>query len=247
MSLYAIFDVDGTLVDSVPQHARAWVEAFAHFGYDVSFEAMRAQIGKGGDQILPTVVPESRLDAQGKAISEFRARVFRERYLDSVRGLPEVRPFLEALRADGVEIAVGSSARGEELDRYLRIADLEGFDLVKVTRDDVDRSKPHPDIFEAALDALGRPSAEDCVVIGDSPYDAQAAARAGLASIAVLTGGFPAAALKEAGYAAVYRDIAALFELYRRRGEAALRPGRADDARRPEAGAGEGTDTRVHA
>jgi HAD superfamily hydrolase (TIGR01509 family) len=205
-----LFDIDGTLVDSVDLHARAWQEAFAHFGIRADFPAVRSQIGKGGDQILPVFVPADRLDELEEPITEFRRKLYRERYLPEVRPFPRVRELFQRLRDDGVHLALASSAHESELHDYERIANIA--DLVEhaTSSDDAERSKPHPDIFAAALAKLGSPPAADCLVVGDSPYDAIAAGKIGLRTLGVRCGGFPDDELRRAGCVALHDDPAAL-------------------------------------
>lgn len=201
-----IFDIDGTLLDSVDVHARAWVEAFRHFGVQTREAEVRRQIGKGGDQLMPVFLTEEQLKRQGKEIESFRSDLFKRDYLDKVRPFPGVRTLFERARHAGLRIALASSGKKDEVEHY---KDLLGIgDLVDVTTssDDADRSKPHPDIFEAAIGKLDDIAPSDMIVIGDTPYDAQAARKAGLDTIGFLCGGFPEADLSAAGCVAIYRD-----------------------------------------
>jgi HAD superfamily hydrolase (TIGR01509 family) len=216
-----IFDVDGTLVDSVDIHARAWQEALADFGYQASFDDVRSQIGKGADQLIPVFVPEPELGRIAERLSEHRSALFKERYLPSVTGFPGVRALFERLRAQGKRIALASSAKGDELAHYQRVAGIEGLADAETSADDADRSKPHPDIFEAALRRLSL-APDACVVVGDTPHDATAAARARLRIVGVLCGGFPEQQLRDKGCHAVYADPRALHEIYERLGDAAF-------------------------
>jgi beta-phosphoglucomutase-like phosphatase (HAD superfamily) len=147
-----VFDIDGTLIDSVDFHARAWQEALAHFGISVSFDEVRSQIGKGGDQLLPVFVPPDTLDALKDRIEGFRGELFKREY-------------------------------------------------------------PCPDVFEVVVDRL-RVSPSRAIVVGDSPYDAIAAGRAGLRTVGVLCGGFPEEDLKHAGCAVIFRDPANILDRF---------------------------------
>lgn len=208
-----IFDVDGTLVDSVDLHAHAWVEALQHFGYPVGFDAVRAQIGKGGDQLIPVFVPKEDLERRFEEIDSFRSALFQRKYLRQVRGFRRTRALFQRLHADGKRIALASSAKGEELAYYKRAADIDDLVDAETSADDADRSKPCPDIFQAALDRLGlRP--EEAVVVGDTPWDAKAAGRAGIAIIGVLCGGFAEQDLRAAGCREVWRSPDDLFRHY---------------------------------
>jgi HAD superfamily hydrolase (TIGR01509 family) len=202
-----IFDVDGTLVDSVDLHAKAWQAAFAHFGHEVAFEDVRSQIGKGGDQLMPVFLSKEELDRRGEEIEDYRSKLFKERYLPQVRGFPAVRELVKRIRGNGQQVALASSAKGGELTTYKKIAGIEDLIDEETSSDDAAKSKPHPDIFEAALGRLGI-DANEAIVVGDSPYDAQAAGKIGLHTIGVLCGGFPEADLRAAGCVAIYRDPA---------------------------------------
>ncbi len=211
-----IFDVDGTLVDSVDLHARAWQDAFRDFGHEFDFQEIRSQIGKGGDQLLPVFLAEGEVRKRGEALEEHRAQIFKERYLSQVTAFPGVRPLFERLLADGKRIALASSAKGEELQYYKKTAQIDDLIDTETSSDDAEKSKPHPDIFEAALQRLGDIGAERVVVIGDTPYDAEAASKAGLRTVGVLCGGWPEAELRRAGCIAVFKDPADLLAQYDR-------------------------------
>ena len=204
-----IFDVDGTLVDSVDLHAEAWQRAFAHFGHDFDVADLRGQIGKGGDQLMPVFLSPDEVERRGKEIEAYRGDLFKSEYLSRVRGFPEVRTLFEALRARGYRIALASSAKAAELEAYKKAAAVEGLTDVETSSDDAERSKPYPDIFEAALDKLGL-SPGEAVVVGDTPYDAEAARKAGIACVGVLCGGFAEADLRAAGAGRIFRDPADL-------------------------------------
>ena len=200
-----IFDIDGTLLDSVDLHAQAWQEAFRHFGHEIPFDKIRSQIGKGGDQLLPVFLSPAELKEKGKTIEEYRGRLFKEKYLPGVKPFPGVRELFLKIKANGQQVALASSAKGDELKDFERIAHIEDLVEVETSSADAKRSKPHPDIFEAALDRLGKKfRREQAIVVGDSPHDAEAAKRAGLATVGVRCGGFPESALWEAGCVAIY-------------------------------------------
>lgn len=205
-----LFDVDGTLIDSVDFHAEAWVRAFGHFGIDTAFKEVRAHIGMGSDQLLPVFVPAARLAQQQDEIKGFRARLFADEYLDRITPFPGVRALFERCHTAGLTIALASSGQSEEVERYAQIAGIA--DLVDATTSasDVEHSKPCPDIFTAALAKCTPARASDAIVIGDTIYDIEAATRAGIRSIGVLCGGVPEADLKQAGAIAIYRDPADL-------------------------------------
>ncbi|WP_342154427.1 HAD family hydrolase [Methylorubrum sp. SB2] len=211
-----VFDIDGTLLDSVDQHARAWVEAFAHFGIETEEAQVRRQIGKGGDQLLPVFVDPDRLAREGETIEAYRSDLFRRRYLDRVRPFPGVRDLLGHLRAEGHTIALASSGKASEVENYQKILGIADLVDAVTSSDDADRSKPHPDIFEAALQKLPDLPKDAVIAVGDTPYDAQAAGKAGIRTIGLLCGGFPEADLSAAGCIAIYRDPQDLLDGYSR-------------------------------
>lgn len=209
-----IFDIDGTLVDSVDLHAQAWAAAFRKFGKDIPYERVRHQIGKGGDQLMPVFFPKDELDKFGKELEEYRGDLFKREYLHRVKPFPNVRELFEVLKADGKQIALASSAKKDELEAYMRLANIEDLVEGETSADDADKSKPHPDIFEAAIGQLENVEPAEVIVIGDTPYDAEAAGRAGMRTVGVLCGGFPVNELEAAGCIAIYRDVTDILDNY---------------------------------
>ena len=210
----AIFDVDGTLVDTNNLHVEAWREAFRHYGKEVHFDEVFSHIGKGADQLMPVFLSREELQKFGADLERLRVELFTRDYLPSAEAFPKVRELFERLKADGVLIALASSAKQEEIERHqkkLRVQDL--VDAVTCA-DDVAHSKPCPDIFQAALARLDGVTPDQAIVIGDTPYDAQAAAKAGMKTIGLLSGGFCEDALRQSGVIDVYCDIADLLEHY---------------------------------
>jgi HAD superfamily hydrolase (TIGR01509 family) len=206
----AIFDLDGTLLDSVDLHALAWQEALLKFGHDVSFERVRGQIGKGGDKLIPVFLSADEQRDHGKEMEEWRGKHFKTQYLPLVRPFSAVPDLLRSVRDAGLRIAVASSAKKDEVEKYLDIARIT--DLVELTTssDDVEESKPAPELFEAVLKKLKIDGA-DAVAIGDTPYDAEAAGKAKIATIGVLCGGFTESSLRQAGCVEIYPGPATLF------------------------------------
>lgn len=200
-----IFDIDGTLVDSVNLHARSWQEALAHFGHPVPFDQVRAQIGKGGDQIMPVFLSPSEVESRGPDLERYRGELFKRNYLGQVRAFPQVRELFLKLLDDGWRIALASSAKSDEVEAYKEICRVGDLIEAETSSDDAERSKPHPDIFQAAVARLDV-APNECMVVGDSPYDAEAAAKAGAISIGLLCGGFAPEALTAAGFLNLYQD-----------------------------------------
>jgi len=199
-----IFDIDGTLIDSVDLHAGSWQEALRHFGHDLPYDRVRAQIGKGGDLLLPALLPEDEVRRLGEEIEAFRKDLFKREYLPKVRPFPMVRELFERIEAAGVRIALASSAKGDELQEYKEIAGIADLLDAETSSDDAERSKPHPDIFRAALGRLGAIEPSEVIAVGDTPYDAESAGKAGLRTIGVLCGGWPEDELRAAGCFAIY-------------------------------------------
>ena len=206
-----ILDMDGTLVDSNDAHAHAWVEALAEAGHRVPFERVRPLIGMGGDKLLPEVLGLSEEGPEGRRISERRGEIFRKQYLPHLEAIEGAAGLVARLKAEGHELAIASSATGDELEQLLRIAGIEELVEHKTSSSDADNSKPSPDIIHAALDRLNCEPG-DAVMIGDTPYDIEAARRAGMGTIAFRCGGWDDAGLR--GALAVYDGPADLLRKY---------------------------------
>ncbi|HMF57526.1 MAG TPA: HAD family hydrolase [Pyrinomonadaceae bacterium] len=209
-----IFDIDGTLVDSVDLHAQAWKEAFKHFGKDVPYQQVRHQIGKGGDQLMPVFLTREELEEFGEELEKYRGKIFKRDYMPRVRAWPKVRELFERIKQDGRRIALASSAKEEELEVYKKIANIEDLVEKETSADDADKSKPHPDIFKAAIAGLGDITPNEAIAIGDTPYDAEAAGKMRLRTIGVLCGGFQEEELSAAGCIAIFNDPADLLARY---------------------------------
>jgi HAD superfamily hydrolase (TIGR01509 family) len=210
-----VFDVDGTLVDSVDAHARAWQDTFRHFGYDFPWPELRHNVGKGADQYLAAFLPKEQIDRLGDRMVEWRLERFKREYLPRIRPFPMVRELFEHLRTAGLRIALASSAKAEELESYLQLIRVDGLCDARTTADDAEKSKPHPDIFEAAIAKLNV-EPQTALAIGDTPYDAQAAVSAGMPVVGVLCGGFPERELREAGCRDIYLDPEDLLNRWRK-------------------------------
>ena len=209
-----IFDVDGTLVDTVDMHAEAWQRALKEFGKEVEFSAVRKQIGKGGDQLMPVFLSQEELDQFGEELEKRRGEIFKQEYLPKTVAFPQVRELVERIQRDGKQVVLASSAKQEELDHFKKVTNIADLLEGETSADDAEKSKPEPDIFLAAMKEGGNPEPTEAIVVGDTPYDAIAAAKANLKTIGLLCGGFPEQSLKDAGCLAIYNDPADLLARY---------------------------------
>jgi HAD superfamily hydrolase (TIGR01509 family) len=148
----------------------------------------------------------------GDDLEKHRGQIFKEHYLLRVTAFPQVRALMQHLLSDGKQVVLASSAKQDELAKYKQIAQIEDLIDKETSSDDAERSKPEPYIFQAALQRLGNLSTEQVLVVGDTPYDAEAAAKAGMRTVGLLYGGWSADELKQAGCVAVYRDPADLLK-----------------------------------
>lgn len=209
-----IFDVDGTLVDSNRLHVEAWQEAFRCHGKEIGYRELHEQMGKGGDQLMPVFCSPEELEEFGSELEKRRTELFTRDYLPRVRPFPKVRELFERIKAEGLHIALASSAKEEEVKQHKKSLRIEDLLETATSADQADRSKPHPDIFQAALAGIKGVAPEQAVVIGDTPYDVIAAARAGIRAIGLLSGGFAEEDLRAAGAVEIYRDVPDLLEHY---------------------------------
>ena len=210
----ALFDVDGTLVDTNDLHTAAWREVFLRYGHDFPSPTIREQIGKGGDNLLPTLIPGIS-NALQEEMDSVRGELFKRDYLPRGVPFPGVRELFERLVADGVKIVLASSSSGPEVDYHLNLIGCSDLVSAVTTKDDVENSKPCPDIFAAALAKVAPTPAADAVVIGDTPWDMKAALEVGVRTIAFRCGGFPDDTLRESGAEFLFndaRDLLARFD-----------------------------------
>lgn len=207
----ALLDIDGTLIDSNNAHAQSWVEALEAHGISVPFSKVRPLIGMGGDRLLPAVAAIEEDSVHGKAIAKTRERIFRETYLPNLEPFPEVRALLQRLSEEGLRLIAATSSGESLVDDLLDRAHVKDLVEAKTTSDDAEQSKPAPDIVQAALDRFGlRP--EEAVMLGDTPYDVEAAARAGVGAVALECGGWTTKELADAK--AIYKDAADLLSRF---------------------------------
>jgi HAD superfamily hydrolase (TIGR01509 family) len=206
-----IFDVDGTLIDSNDAHAHAWVEAFADHGIPVVYDRVRRAIGMGGDKLMPIVAGIEEDSHEGRKISKRRAEIFQHTWLPELRPFRGARDLVRRLKDSGFTLAVASSAKEDELHPLLEIAQVADLIPTRTSSDDAERSKPDPDIVSAAVQRAGC-ARERTMMIGDTPYDVQAATRAGIQIVAFACGGWSADDLR--GAAAIYTGPADLLAQY---------------------------------
>jgi HAD superfamily hydrolase (TIGR01509 family) len=206
-----LLDIDGTLVDSNEQHVRAWAAAFRRLDYEIREQVIRKQIGKGGDQLIPSIVPGIGAEA-ASAISEAHDTIFRAQYLPSIRSFTDATELVARLHDAGLKVALASSAKRDEVEHYIRLLEIEELIDVATSADDVEKSKPSGDIFASALSKLGDVPPSRALVIGDTPYDVTAARKCGIGAIAVLSGGFDEGELMQAGAVEVYANVGAVLE-----------------------------------
>lgn len=202
-----LFDIDGTLLDSNDKHAQCWVAAFAKFGKQVEFDVMRHQIGKGGDLLVPDLLNAREMRKFGKEMTEYRGKLWKREYMESVQPFPGVKEQLEALHERGIKLALASSANADEVDYYAGVLGVEKLLEAKTSAGDAEISKPAPDIFQAALERIGTKT-KNTLVVGDTPYDVLAAHRAEMAVAAVLCGGFERELLVKAEF--LFDDVGEL-------------------------------------
>lgn len=192
-----ILDVDGTLIDSNDAHARAWVEAGEALGVTIPYERVRPLIGMGGDRVTPLVAGVEESSPLGQRLAEARGGIFRRRYLAALEPFPRVRELLQRLGDDGFKLVVASSASEEDLAGLLERAGVADLIQASTSSDDAAGSKPEPDIVEAAISRASLRRGR-LLMIGDTPYDVEAARRARVPIVAVRCGGWGDEDLRDA-------------------------------------------------
>jgi HAD superfamily hydrolase (TIGR01509 family) len=199
----AILDVDGTLVDTNYHHALAWYRAFRQHGELLPVWRIHRHIGMGGDQLVAALCGDEVEEEKGDDIRGAEKALFMA-LIEEVEPLHGARELIADLKQRGHSVVLASSAKVDEVEHYLDLLDARDLADGWTTSGDVEATKPEPDLVAAALEKAG---AEDAIMVGDSTWDCEAAKRAGIATVAVLTGGFSEAELRDAGAAAVYRSI----------------------------------------
>ena len=207
----AILDIDGTLIDSNDAHAQAWVDVGKEMGFDIEFGHVRRLIGMGGDKVLPEITGLEDESDEAEKVKKRRGEIFQERYLPTLQPFPQARELLERFQADGMALVVATSASKDDMAKLLEKAGIKDLIEEKTSQSDVEASKPDPDVIEAAVEKAGcKPS--EAVMLGDTPYDVEAARRAGVPCVALRCGGWGDEELKDA--VAIYDDPADLLANY---------------------------------
>jgi HAD superfamily hydrolase (TIGR01549 family) len=203
----ALLDVDGTLVDTNYHHVLAWYRSFREHGIALPVWRIHRHVGMGGDQLVPALVPGID-EERHEAIEETRGQKYAE-LIDEVQAFDQAHELIEELKREGITVVLASSSPQDELDHYLDLLDARDLADAWTTKDDVDATKPAPDLVLAALEKAGTTEA---VMVGDTPWDVEAARKAGVDTICVITGGFSRQELEEAGAVAVYESVEELRE-----------------------------------
>jgi HAD superfamily hydrolase (TIGR01509 family) len=205
MMTLAILDVDGTLVDTNYQHALAWYRAFRDHGIVLPIWRLHRHIGMGGDQLVQALTDEDTERRLGDEIREREGEHYAQ-MIGEVETMGGARELLEALHGHGHTIILASSAKPDEIEHYLDLLGARRLADAWTSAGDVNATKPQPDLVNTALERLDA-QPKDAVMIGDSPWDAQAAKRAGVKTLAVMTGGFSREELCQAGAVEVYESL----------------------------------------
>jgi len=202
----AILDVDGTLVDTNYQHALAWYQAFRQHECHLPIWRIHRHIGMGGDQLVESLAGKEFDEEHGDEVRAAEKALYLAT-IPTVEPLGESRELIEDLKEQGRKVVLASSAKSTEIEHYLDLLDAREIADDWTTSADVEETKPEPDLVVAALEKLGT---KDAVMVGDTPWDVEAARKAGIETVCVLTGGFSRDELEEAGAVAVFESIVEL-------------------------------------
>ena len=205
MTKVALLDVDGTLVDTNYQHAIAWYRAFRQHGIVLPVWRIHRHIGMGGDQLVAALAGEGTEEREGDDIRAAEKALYFA-LIDEVQPFRDARELIVDLRGRGVSVVLASSAKAEEVDHYLELLDAREVIDAWTTSADVGNTKPAPDLVTAALEKAGAEPGE-AFLLGDTPWDVKAAEAAGVVTDTVLTGGFSADELRDAGAREVYESV----------------------------------------
>jgi phosphoglycolate phosphatase-like HAD superfamily hydrolase len=207
----AILDIDGTLVDTNYHHAVAWYRAFRRNGIVLPVWRIHRHIGMGGDQLVAALAGDRVEEEKGDAIRDAETELYME-LIGEVAPTERAREMIEELKRRGHSVVLASSAKQAEVEHYLDLLEARELADAWTTSDDVEATKPQPDLVVAALGKAGGGDSSPATMIGDTPWDVKAAGRAEVETIAVLTGGFSESELRDAGAVAVYESVAELLE-----------------------------------
>lgn len=186
-----LLDIDGTLVASNDAHAHAWKDAFQKLGYEIAFDKIRPLIGMGADNLLPTLIPNLHEDDElAKKVSEERKKILLQHYVHKLQPTKGARELVQRFRKLNLKLIVATSAHEDELHSLLRAAQVDDLLSLSTTASDVENSKPDPDIVSVALKKIALPP-EEVIMLGDTPYDIEAATKCNVPLIAFRSGGFP--------------------------------------------------------
>lgn len=208
-----IFDIDGTLVASNDAHAQSWVATLSEAGYDVPFDVIWPMIGMGGDKVLPSAIGVEADSREGKKLTDRRWEIFQSRFLADLVPTPGARELVQRVAADGLKTIVATSASGNELEALLVAAGVADLIDATTSASDARDSKPDPDIVQAAVKKSGF-DPDDLIMLGDTPYDVEAAIGAHVNLVGVLSGGWTKEELS--GAIAIYDNPADLLHWYDR-------------------------------
>jgi HAD superfamily hydrolase (TIGR01509 family) len=200
----ALLDVDGTLIDSNYQHALAWYRAFRSHDIVLPMWRIHRAIGMGGDQLVPALVGPELDEEQGADIRAARDEIYTGELIDEVAPLEGAHELIAELKDRGLQVVLASSSPRDELERYLDLLDARELADAWTTKDDVEATKPEPDLILAALE---KAQTESAVMVGDTPWDVEAASKAGVETLCVITGGWSKRELREAGAIAVFESV----------------------------------------
>jgi HAD superfamily hydrolase (TIGR01549 family) len=204
----AVLDVDGTLVDTNYHHAIAWYRAFRQHELTLPVWRIHRHIGMGGDQLVAALAGQRVEDRQGDSIRASETALYAD-LIGEVQPFADARRLMELLDGRGHRLVLASSGKRDEVDHYLDLLEVRGLIEAWTTSADVEQTKPDPDLV---VTAIGKVGGGDAVMVGDSTFDCQAAARAGVPTLAILTGGFSEQELREAGAASVFESLSELCE-----------------------------------
>lgn len=200
----ALLDVDGTLIDSNYHHALAWVRAFRRHDIVLPLWRIHRAVGMGGDQLVPALVGPELDKEKGDDIRAARDEIYTGGLIDEVAALEGAHELIAELKDRGLQVVLASSSPRDELERYLDLLDARELADAWTTKDDVEATKPEPDLILAALE---KAQTESAVMVGDTPWDVEAASKAGVETLCVITGGWSKQELREAGAIAVFESV----------------------------------------